>query len=97
MALNLKNPKVLASVDALSALTGEGKSEAVATAVEERLARLLVEHDHTAITRATRLAHARAVVADSAPRFTNANAGPDAVGVYPDLTATLYDESGLPT
>lgn len=96
MALNLKNPQLLAAVDELSALTGEGKSEAVATAVEDRLARLLAEHDRAGNSQAARLARARALLADSAPRFVAAGAGPDAHGAYPDLTEALYDDSGLP-
>ncbi len=96
MALNLKNPKALAAVDELSELTGEGKSEAVATAVEERLARLLAEREATRETPAVRLARVRALVEDCAPRFSAAGAGGDSAGRFPHLTAVLYDESGMP-
>jgi antitoxin VapB len=96
MALNLKNPHTLAAVDALAALTGEGKSEAVGTAVEERLARVMTEHDQTPETPVDRLARARALVADAAPRFASAAVGPDHRGELPDPTDVLYDEAGLP-
>ena len=41
MALNLKNPRTLHAIDELARLTGESKSEAVASAIEARLAALV--------------------------------------------------------
>lgn len=95
VAFNVKNPAALASLEAAVRLTGEGKTQAVKTALEERLERLLRGRSQPA-TADERLARVMAIVRDSAPRFVAHGYGPDATGSYPDPTEALYDEHGLP-
>jgi antitoxin VapB len=46
MALNIKSPEVEKLVEALAAMTGETKTEAIRRAVEERHERLALQHPH---------------------------------------------------
>ena len=90
MALNLKNPRTLTAIDALAQLTGQSKSEAVASAVESRLTALLAEH--VAVHSAE--ARIRALMADTAKRFGQAVDDPG--NPVRDLISDLYDDAGMP-
>jgi len=46
MALSIKSPEVERLVEALAAMTGETKTEAIRRAVEERRERLSLQHPH---------------------------------------------------
>lgn len=96
MALNLKNPRTLHAIDELARLTGESKSEAVASAIEARLAELVTANNAAHASHESPRDLLRALIADSAPRFTRAGLGPDAQGGSVDPTAELYDDAGLP-
>jgi hypothetical protein len=96
MALNLKNPRTLSAIDELARLTGESKSEAVASAIEARLAELTSAQDASRTGEGTSRDRLRTLIADSAPRFTRAGLGADGNGHFPDPTAELYDDAGLP-
>ncbi len=97
MALNLKNPRTLHAIDELARLTGESKSEAVASAIEARLAELLAADAAAhAAGQGAPLDRLRALIADTAPRFARAGLGADTDGSYADPTAHLYDDAGLP-
>ncbi len=96
MALNLKNQQTLQSIDELARLTGESKSEAVASAIEARLAELLAAHQAAQTAEGEPRDRLRALIADTAPRFARAGLGADADGSYADPTAQLYDDAGLP-
>lgn len=93
MALNLKNPRTLQAVDELARLTGESKTDAIASAVEARLAALLLAKDAARAAEPSTEDRLRELTADSAARFARAGVG---VGGSPDLTAELYDANGLP-
>jgi hypothetical protein len=97
MALNLKNPRTLHAIDELARLTGESKSEAVASAIEARLAALLAADEAAhAADRGSPRDRLRALMADAAPRFARAGLGADSEGRHIDPTAELYDDAGLP-
>ena len=96
MALNLKNPRTLHAIDELARLTGESKSEAVASAIEARLAELITASEAALAADGSPRDRLRTLIADSAPRFARAGLGPDAQGGYVDPTAELYDDAGLP-
>lgn len=97
MALNLKNPRTLQAIDELARRTGQSKSEAVASAVEERLAELLRGGAQGSPTSDERLARIQALALDSEKRFTAAGAGRDPdTGRFPDLSEDLYDPAGQP-
>ena len=96
MALNLKNQRTLHAIDELARLTGESKSEAVASAIEARLAALVAADEATHTTDGTPRDRLRALIADAAPRFAHAGLGPDPEGRYVDPSAELYDDAGLP-
>lgn len=81
MALNIKDSAVHEAVKQIARITGESQTQAVATAVSERLARLQQED------LAARLL---AIGHQVASRM-----GPEAKRV--DHAAMLYDERGLPT
>lgn len=81
MALNIKDPGVHDRVKRLAAITGESQAQAVATAVEERLARLQQED------LAARLL---AVGQRAASRMRDTGKPLDHAGL-------LYDERGLPS
>ncbi|MFZ0832518.1 MAG: type II toxin-antitoxin system VapB family antitoxin [Mycobacterium sp.] len=80
MALNIKDPLVHEAVKELAKITGESQAQAVATAVNERLARLQV--DDLAV-RLLAIGH------KTAARMT-----PETGQL--DHAALLYDERGLP-
>lgn len=80
MALNIKDPSVHEAVRQIAKLTGESQAQAVATAVNERLARL--ESDNLA-SRLLAIGHKTA---------SRMNAETKQV----DHAALLYDERGLP-
>ena len=80
MALNIKDAAVHEAVRQIAAITGESQAQAVATAVNERLARL--EKDDLA-------ARLLAIGRKSASRMR-----PE--GKRLDHGALLYDERGLP-
>lgn len=96
MALNLKNPQTLQAIDQLARLTGESKSEAVASAIEARLTALLAERESTRATVGTPGDRLRALIADSSQRFARAGLGADSSGRFADPTAEMYDDAGLP-
>ncbi len=96
MALNLKNPRTLQAIDELARLTGESKSEAVASAIEARLAELVSGSEAAPAPYGTRRDHLRALIADTAPRFARAGLGADRQEHFVDPTADLYDAEGLP-
>ena len=96
MALNLKNPRTLHAIDELARLTGESKSEAVASAIEARLAELVTAHEAASSADGAAPDRLRALIADSAARFARAGLGADAQAGFPDPTAGLYDDAGLP-
>lgn len=96
MALNLKNPRTLHAIDELARLTGESKSEAVASAIEARLADLIAAKTAAHAADGSPLDRLRALLADTAPRFSHAGLGADAEGQYADPTAELYNDAGLP-
>jgi antitoxin VapB len=81
MGLNIKNPRTEKLVAELAALTGEGKTEAVTVAVEERIRRLREQKGHGRL-------NAMMEIADKmAPLLKD----------MPDIDAYLYDEkTGLP-
>ncbi len=81
MALNIKNEAVHEAVKRITRITGESQAQAVATAINERLARL--EKDELA-------ARLLAIGRKTADRMTT-----DAKRL--DHGAHLYDERGLPT
>lgn len=81
MALNIKDDAVHGAVKRIARITGESQTQAVATAVNERLARL--EKDKLA-GRLLAIGH------KSASRMS-----PDAKRL--DHGALLYDDRGLPT
>lgn len=85
-ALNIKNDETYALARQLADETGESLTEAVTTAVRERLARLELREDAVE----ARLAAGRAIAEDMARRWGPYD--PDE-----DPTAFLYDEeTGLP-
>ena len=96
MALNLKNPRTLHAIDELARLTGESKSEAVASAIEARLAALVAANEAARAADRPPRDHLRALMADAAPRFARTGPGADSEGRYVDPTADLYDDAGLP-
>jgi hypothetical protein len=96
MALNLKNPRTLRAIDELARLTGESKSEAVASAIEARLAELLAEREPSPASVETPGDRLRALIVDTSQRFARAHLGADASGQFADPTAELYDNAGLP-
>jgi hypothetical protein len=96
MALNLKNPRTLRAIDELAQLTGESKSEAVASAIEARLAALLADRESTPTGLGSAEDQLRALIADSAQRLARAGLGADSSGQFSDPTAELYDAAGLP-
>lgn len=81
MALNIKDPSVHQAVKEIAKITGESQAQAVATAVNERLARL--RSDDLA-------ARLLAIGHKTASRMT-----PETKRI--DHAALLYDERGLPT
>lgn len=90
MALNLKNPKTLRAIDELARLTGESKSDAVASAIEARLAEVLRQ---SARENPDPL---EALLKDTAARMAAAGLGVGPDGEWTDPTDDLYDEYGLP-
>ena len=96
MALNLKNPRTLHAIDELARLTGESKSEAVASAIEARLGALISANEVARAADGTPRDRLRALIADSAARFARAGLGPDNQGTYTDPTAEMYGAAGLP-
>lgn len=80
MALNIKDPSVHEAVKRIAALTGESQAQAVATAVNERLARL--QQDDLA-------ARLLAIGHKTARRMTPATR-------QLDHAEMLYDDQGLP-
>jgi antitoxin VapB len=86
-ALNIKNDETYALARELADATGESLTEAVTTAVRERLGRLRLRSEDDV---EARLAAGRAIAEDMARRW-----GPYDPDVDP--TAVLYDEeTGLP-
>jgi hypothetical protein len=96
MALNLKNPRTLTAIDELARLTGESKSDAVASAIEARLADLLAAEESARTADGTPWDRLRALTADTAARFARASLGADSLGNFTDPTVELYDDAGLP-
>ena len=96
MALNLKNPQTLRAIDELARLTGESKSQVVASAIEARMAQILAAHEADLAAAATPEDRLRALVADTSARFARAGLGVDRSGHFVDPTADLYDDVGLP-
>lgn len=94
MALNLKNPDTLAAIDELARLTGLSKSEAVASAVEQRLEALLAETARPTMTDQDRLARVLELARDTGQRLRAAqdDEGPANAQALVDA---LYDEDGL--
>ncbi|GAA4846019.1 hypothetical protein GCM10023201_41910 [Actinomycetospora corticicola] len=87
-ALNIKNDETYALARQLADETGESLTEAVTTAVKERLARLALRTEDDEFE--ARLAAIREIAADAAARWGPYD--PDE-----DPTAFLYDEeTGLP-
>jgi len=80
MALNIKDASVHQAVKQIAKITGESQTQAVATAVNERLARL--QRDDLA-TRLLAIGHK-----------TDSRMSPDTKRL--DHAALLYDERGLP-
>jgi antitoxin VapB len=80
MALNIKNVSVHEAVKRIAKITGESQTQAVATAVNERLARL--QHDDLA---ARLLAIGHRTASRMIPEDKQL-----------DHAALLYDEHGLP-
>jgi len=80
MALNIKDPSVHQAVKQIAKLTGESQAQAVATAVNQRLARLISDD------LAARLL--------AIGRKTASRMSPEAKQT--DHAALLYDERGLP-
>ena len=80
MALNIKDPRVHETVKQIAAITGESQAQAVATAVEDRLA-CLREDDLTARLLAIGHRIASRMTADVA---------------WVDHAEMLYDDRGLP-
>ena len=83
MALNIKNPETYRLAQELARQTGESMTDAVTTAVRERLER--VRHAQ----RGTRLERLQRIIDDLAPRFKEPFKSID----HGEL---LYDEEGLP-
>jgi hypothetical protein len=96
MALNLKNPQTLQAIDELARLTGESKSQVVASAIEARMAQFLAADEADRAAKATPEDRLRAIVADSSARFARAGLGVDRRGHFGDPAADLYDDAGLP-
>lgn len=86
MSVNIKNAEAERLVRELTAVTGEGVTEAVTAAVRERLERIAHQAQTTSEQRAARL---RAIAHDAAARWADALRAAD----HGDL---LYDERGLP-
>ena len=80
MALNIKDASVHEAVKRLARITGESQAQAVATAVNERLARL---HRDDLVARLLAIGHK-----------TASRMSPEAKRL--DHAAVLYDERGLP-
>ncbi|WP_343572024.1 type II toxin-antitoxin system VapB family antitoxin [Mycobacterium sp.] len=80
MALNIKDPSVHQAVKQIAKITGESQAQAVATAVNERLARLQSDE---LTTRLLAIGHK-----------TASRMSPEANRL--DHAALLYDERGLP-
>jgi antitoxin VapB len=82
MGVNIKNPETERLIRQLAERTGEGQTEAVGTAVRERLARL-----DAAAGRQKRRERMREILDNLAPRL----------GDMPDIDSYLYDaKTGLP-
>lgn len=82
MGINIKNPETERLIRELAEKTGEGKTEAVETAVRERIQRL----DATKL-RQRRLSRMREIVDEMAPLLKD----------MPDIDSYLYDpKTGLP-
>jgi antitoxin VapB len=81
MALNIKDPAVHEAVKQIAKITGESQAQVVATAVNERLARL---QGNDLATRLLAIGH------ETASRMS-----PDTTRL--DHGVSLYDERGLPT
>lgn len=96
MALNLKNPRTLQAIDDLARLTGESKSEAVASAIEARLAEVLAADAATRAAGVSAQDRLRVLVADSSERLARAGLGAQSGGRFGDPTVDLYDDAGLP-
>ena len=69
MALNLKHPQILHAIDELARLTGQSKSESVASAIEARLVSLLDDNEAATTTVGTPQDRLSALIGDSATRF----------------------------
>lgn len=80
MALNIKDPSVHQAVKQIAKITGESQARAVATAVNERLARL---RSDDLVARLLAIGHK-----------TASRMSPEAKRL--DHDALLYDERGLP-
>jgi hypothetical protein len=89
-------PRTLHAIDELARLTGESKSEAVARAIEARLAALLAANEADRPADGTPRDRLRALIADTAARFANAGLGADSQGHHVEPTDELYDAAGLP-
>lgn len=85
--MNIKNPDTERLTRELARATGESLTEAITTAVRERLQRVRAE-DPVATTDA-RIAQIHAVTHEMAPRLV-------AAGLVRDHDQLLYDERGLP-
>ncbi|MGH8887228.1 MAG: type II toxin-antitoxin system VapB family antitoxin [Egibacteraceae bacterium] len=85
MSLNIKSEEAHQLTRELARLTGESLTEAVTTAVRERLERIRRTPDHVRSRAQLLLAIGR----DTAPRLTTA-------GRTLDHGELLYDERGLP-
>jgi hypothetical protein len=96
MALNLKNPRTLDAIDAVARITGESKSQAVASAIEARLAELIAAREAVTATGGEPGDRLRTLLADTSARFARAGRGADPQGRFADLTADLCDAAGMP-
>ncbi|MGH3922481.1 MAG: type II toxin-antitoxin system VapB family antitoxin [Pseudonocardiaceae bacterium] len=85
MSLNIKSDEAHKLTRELAQLTGESLTQAVTTAVQERLERVRQKHNDTLITAEALLAIGR----DTAPRLRE----PTLSAEHGEL---LYDERGLP-
>jgi antitoxin VapB len=83
MALNIKNPETHKLVEELARQTGETMTEAVTTAVRERLERVRRAHKPDLVERIM------AISKDSAARLEESLKSLD-------VDELLYDENGLP-
>ena len=95
MALNLKNSRTLDAIDELARLTGESKSQAVASAIEARLGELIAAREASSVSVGDPDERLRSLIADASARFARAGLGADASGRFADPTADLYDAAGL--